>query len=152
MQPGEFGRAELILRGEREGSHDVDFDIRAELDGLPVGPVPLEGRAHGAVLVRNAYFDVTFTVPTVVRADEEFSLFATVTNIGQGIGQDVKMTLDAARLSGAVLLSPATQTIDRLVPGDSHTLEYRSGAWSRARWWRATCSSTPPEASTSPAA
>jgi hypothetical protein len=31
LLPGEFGRAELTLRGEREGRHDVDFDIRAEL-------------------------------------------------------------------------------------------------------------------------
>ncbi len=125
LQPGEFGRGELTLRGEREGRHDVDFDIRAQLDGLPVGPVPLEGSAHGVVLVRNAYFDVTFTVPTVVRADEEFSVFATVTNIGQGTGQDLKMTLDGSRLSGARLLSSGTQTVARLEPRDAHTLEYR---------------------------
>ncbi len=125
LGPGEFGRAELVLRGELEGRHDVDFDIRAELDGLPVGPVPLEGGAHGVVLVRNAYFDVTFTLPTVVRADEEFSVFATVTNIGQGTGNDVKMTLDGSRLSGARLLSAPTQTIASLVPGDAATLEYR---------------------------
>jgi len=125
LLPGEFGHAELTLRGEREGRHDVDFDIRAELLGLPVGPVPLEGSAHGVVLVRNAYFDVTFTVPTVVRADEEFSVFATVTNIGQGTGHDVNMTLDGSRLSGARLLSAATQTIASLPPGDAATLEYR---------------------------
>jgi hypothetical protein len=125
LLPGEFGRAELTLRGEREGRHDVDFDIRAELLGLPIGPVPLEGSAHGVVLVRNAYFDVTFTVPTVVRADEEFSLFATVTNVGQGTGNDVKMTLDSSRLSGARLLSAGTQTIESLAPGDAATLEYR---------------------------
>ncbi len=125
LLPGEFGRAELTLRGEREGRHDLDFDIRAVLLGLPVGPVPLEGSAHGVVLVRNAYFDVTFTVPTVVRADEEFSVFATVTNIGQGTGNDVKMTLDGSRLSGAQLLSAGTQTIARLPPGDAATLEYR---------------------------
>jgi hypothetical protein len=125
LLPGEFGRAEVTLRGEREGRHDVDFDIRAELLGLPVGPVTLEGSAHGVVLVRNAYFDVTFTVPTVVRADEEFSVFATVTNVGQGTGNDVQMTLDASRLSGARLLSAGTQTIATLPPGDAATLEYR---------------------------
>jgi hypothetical protein len=48
-----------------------------------------------------------------------------VTNIGQGTGNDVKMTIDRTRLSGAHLLSPGTQTIDRLAPGDSGTLEYR---------------------------
>jgi hypothetical protein len=125
LLPGEFGRADLTLRGEREGRHDVDFEIRAQLDGLAVGPRPLEGSAHGVVLVRNAYFDVTFTVPTVVRADEEFSVFATVTNVGQGTGNDLKMTLDGARLSGARLVSGATRTIDELLPGDAATLEYR---------------------------
>ncbi|MBN2370855.1 MAG: Ig-like domain-containing protein, partial [Vicinamibacteria bacterium] len=125
LLPGKFGRAELTLRGDLEGRHDVDFSISARLDGLPTGSVVLEGTAHGAVLVRNAYFDVTFTVPTVVRADEEFSLFATVTNVGQGAGQDVKMTLDSARLSGARLLSDGTQVIERIDPGDSQTLEYR---------------------------
>ena len=125
LLPGKFGRGELTVRGEREGQHDVDFDIRAQLEGLPVGPVALEGSAHGVVLVRNAYFDVTFTVPTVVRADEEFSVFATVTNIGQGAGHDVKVTMDAARLSGALLLSAGTQVIDRVGPRDATTLEYR---------------------------
>ncbi len=125
LEPGEFAQAELTLRGELEGRHDVDFEIQAQLDGLAIGPVPLAGRAHGAVLVRNAYFDVTFTVPTVVRADEEFSVHATVTNIGQGTGQDVKVTMDPARLSGARLLSAGTQTIGELRAGDSQTVEYR---------------------------
>ena len=123
--PGEFGRAELTVRGEREGRHDVDFEIHAKLDGLPVGPLSLEGSAHGVVLVRNAYFDVAFTVPTVVRADEEFSVFATVTNIGQGAGHGVKVTLDGSRLSGARLISAGTQTIDKVGPGDAATVEYR---------------------------
>ena len=78
------------------------------------------------MLVRNAYFDVTFTVPTVVRADEEFSVFATVTNVGQGAGNDVKMTLDPARLSGARLLSTGDpDDRDTRRRGDAATLEYR---------------------------
>ena len=36
------------------------------------------------MLVRNPYFDMTFTVPSVVRAGEPFKLFVTVNNIGQG--------------------------------------------------------------------
>jgi hypothetical protein len=35
------------------------------------------------VLVRNPYFNMTFTVPAVVRSGEQFSVYATVTNISQ---------------------------------------------------------------------
>ena len=48
-----------------EGFHTLDFDIAAVLDGLPTGPVTVTGKATGGVLVRNPYFDMTFTVPAV---------------------------------------------------------------------------------------
>ena len=53
-----------------------------------------------ACSVRNPYFDITFTVPAVVRDGEPFSLFATVTNIGQGIANDIDVVLDSLRMSG----------------------------------------------------
>ncbi len=94
------------------------------LDGLPVGPVPLIGRAEGGVLVRNPFFNMTFTVPSVTRRSEPFKLFATVTNIGQGIGNDVTVTIDASRLSGATLVGSATQQIDTLRTGDARTVSF----------------------------
>ena len=66
--PGEQGQAEFLIRGEKEGFHALDFDINAMLEGLPVGPVTVTGKASGGVLVRNPYFDMTFTVPVGARA------------------------------------------------------------------------------------
>jgi hypothetical protein len=122
--PGEQGQAEFLVRGEREGFHTLSFDIAAVLDGLVSGPVDIKGKASGGVLVRNPYFDMTFTVPSVVRRGERFKLYASVTNIGQGIANDVTVSLDAAALSGAELVSDQTVRIDTLKAGDSQTLAF----------------------------
>src|SRR5205085_2102447 len=114
LNPGDQGQAEFLLRGEKEGFHTLNFDINATLDGLPVGPVTLSGKATGGVLVRNPFFDMTFTVPSVIRRGEPFKVYATVTNIGQGIANDVGVTIDSSRLSGATLVGDSTQRIDTL--------------------------------------
>ncbi|HEX2874243.1 MAG TPA: carboxypeptidase regulatory-like domain-containing protein [Polyangiaceae bacterium] len=125
FRPGEQGQAEFLIRGEQEGFHSLEFDVEATLEGLPVGPVTVTGKARGGVLVRNPFFDMTFTIPSVVRQGETFSVFATVNNIGQGIANDVNVTLDASALAGAVLVGEGTQHVDTLRSGDSKTLEYR---------------------------
>jgi len=122
--PGEQGQAEFLLRGEREGFHSLDFDLVATLDGLASGPVTIRGKASGGVLVRNPFFDMTFTVPSVVRRGERFKLYASVTNIGQGIANDVSVSLDAAALAGAQLVSDQTVHIDTLRTGDSKTVAF----------------------------
>jgi Carboxypeptidase regulatory-like domain len=122
--PGEQGQAEFLLRGEREGFHSLDFDIAAVLEGLASGPVTIKGKASGGVLVRNPFFDMTFTVPSVVRRGERFKLYASVTNIGQGIANDVTVSLDAAALAGAQLVSDQTVHIDTLRTGDSKTVAF----------------------------
>jgi hypothetical protein len=81
LAPSEQGEAEFLIRGEAEGFHTIDFDIRAVLDGLVTGPVKIKGKASGAVLVRNPYFDVSFTVPGIVRTGETFKVFVTLTNL-----------------------------------------------------------------------
>jgi hypothetical protein len=125
FRPGEQGQAEFLIRGEKEGFHSLEFDVEATLAGLPVGPVTVTGKARGGVLVRNPFFDMTFTIPSVVRQGETFSVFATVNNIGQGIANDVNVTLDASALAGAVLVGSGTRQIDTLRSGDSKTLEYQ---------------------------
>ena len=125
LGPGEQGQAEFLIRGDLEGFHTIGFDISAALDGLPIGPVTVTGKASGGVLVRNPYFDITFTAPAVVRDGEPFSLFATVTNIGQGIANDLNVSLDAAALSGLHLVEGGTQQIGTLRSGDAETLEFK---------------------------
>jgi hypothetical protein len=124
FRPGEQGEAEFILRGEKEGFHTIDFDISATLEGLVTGPVTVKGSGSGGVLVRNPFFDMTFTAPSIVRQGEPFKLFVTVNNISQALANDVRVTLDAARMSGAHLVGDSTKSIDTLQPRDSHMLEY----------------------------
>ncbi len=125
LEAGEQGQAEFLVRGEREGFHTLTFDLEGTLDGLPVGPVRVTGVAKGGVLVRNPFFDVTFTVPAIVRRGEPFTLYATVTNKGQGIANDVNLTLDASRMSGAHLTGDGTHRIDTLTSGDARTLAFQ---------------------------
>jgi protocatechuate 3,4-dioxygenase beta subunit len=124
LTPGAQAMAEFVIRGEKEGFHNLSFDVNATLDGLATGPVTVSGVAAGGVLVRNPYFDMSFTVPAVARQNEPFKVFVTVNNISQSIANDVRVTLDAARLSGARLVSDPTQSIDTLQGRDSRTLEY----------------------------
>ncbi len=126
LDPGEQGQAEFLIRGEKEGFHTLAFDIDAVLDGLAGGEVALRGRASGGVLVRKPFFDLTFAVPSVVRTDEEFELFVTVHNIGQGIANRIDVSFDHRALSGLELVAgaPASQRIETLQPGELATLAY----------------------------
>jgi hypothetical protein len=107
LRAGEQGMAEFLIRGDLEGFHKIAFDIEGTLDGLPTGPIEVSGRAEGGVLVRNPFFDVSFTLPTVVRANEPFKLYATVTNKGEGVANDVTMALDSSIMSGLRLTGDA---------------------------------------------
>jgi hypothetical protein len=124
FRPGEQGETEFLLRGEKEGFHTIDFDIAATLEGLVTGPVTVKGAGSGGVLVRNPYFDMTFTAPSIVRQGERFKLYVTVNNISQSLANDVRVTLDGARMSGAHMVGDATQSIATLQPRDSRMLEY----------------------------
>ena len=124
LAPAEQGQVEFLIRGEQEGFHQIAFDLSAKLLGLPIGPVTVKGKAIGGVLVRNPFFNVTFTVPSVVRTGQRFKMRATVTNIGKGIGNDVSMTLDSSRMSGLTLYSEPTQRIATLRAGDARNLEF----------------------------
>ncbi len=126
LNAGEQGQAEFLVRGEKEGFHTLAFDIDAVLEGLAGGDVALSGRATGGVLVRKPFFDLTFAVPSVVRADEEFELFVTVHNIGPGIANRIDVSFDDHALSGLELApgAPATHRIDTLQPGEMATLVY----------------------------
>ena len=124
LNPGEQAQAEFLLRGEKEGFHTINFAIDATLEGLPIGPVHVTGKASGGVLVRNPFFDLSFAVPSVVRKGQSFKLGVTVNNIGQGAANNVSVSLDASRMSGVTLQGDATRQINTLKTGDAVTLSY----------------------------
>ncbi len=125
--PGEQGQAEFLLEGVKEGFHEIGFDITGMLDGLPVGPIEIEGVARGGVLVRNPYFQMTFSAPATVRKGDEFTLFITVTNISQAVANLVGVSLNSAQLAGATLAAgeSASQEIDSLAAGESEVVRFR---------------------------
>ncbi len=125
LDPGDTGEAEFLIRGEKEGYHAIDFDIKATLQGLATGPVAISAKTSGGVLVRNPYFNMTFITPGIVRKDDEFSLYVSVWNISQALANNLQVSLNNNQLSGALLLSDATLTIDTLRPGEAKMLKYQ---------------------------
>ena len=124
LSAGETGQVEFLLRGDKEGFHSIGFDINATLEGLPTGPIAIKGHAAGGVLVRNPFFDVTFTAPSVARRGEPFTLNMTLTNIGGGAANALTVALDASRMSGTHVSGPSSKTIDTIAPGESQSLKF----------------------------
>ena len=127
MHPSENGQADFTIEGLKEGTHALDFDIHATLEGLPVGPIKITGKASGAVLVRNPSFTLTFGHPQTVRSGEEYDLFITITNTSKTMANLVSVYLDQRALSGAAFVPGETsdKTVDTILPGSSATVRYR---------------------------
>lgn len=124
FNPGDSGKADWSIRGEKEGFQPLTFDIKGTLEGLITGPVTISGVASGGVLVRNPYFDMSFTVPSVVRKGERFTLYVTVTNISMATANNITVALNRAQMSGLVLLGDPSQSITTLKPRDAKTLSF----------------------------
>ncbi|WP_211360494.1 carboxypeptidase regulatory-like domain-containing protein [Geobacter argillaceus] len=124
LAPGETGNAEFLVEGRREGSHTVEMEITGTLYGLPIGPVPIRGRAMGTVLVRNPTFTMTFTHPDLVNAGERYNLDVTVTNTSDSPANFVSINLYPRYISGATLVGDPVRSIDSILPGDSATISY----------------------------
>ncbi len=125
LNAGQTGQSQWTIVANSEGFYNLNFGINATLEGLPTGPVNLTGSASGGVLVRNPYFNMTFTVPAVVRSGELFNVYATVTNISQAPANNLTVAIDAASLSGALLTSGPIPPIPTLNGGDSTTLQFQ---------------------------
>ena len=122
--PGETGNAEFLVEGRREGSHVVEMAIEGTLEGLPIGPVAITGRAAGAVLVRNPTYTLTFIHPDRVAAGEPYTLDVAVTNTSESPANFVSVNLFARNISGATLVGEPSQDIEFIAPGDSATVSF----------------------------
>ena len=122
--PGQTGNAEFLVEGRREGSHIVEMEITGTLNGLPIGPVTVRGRAVGAVLVRNPTFTLTFTHPEIVTAGEPYTLDVTVTNTSASPANFVSLTLYPEVVSGATIVGEPIRHIDTIAPGDSESVSF----------------------------
>jgi hypothetical protein len=125
LGPGETGNAEFLVEGRREGSHVVEIELEGTLNGLPVGPIPISGRAAGAVLVRNPSFTLTFVHPEEVDAGEQYPLDVAVTNTSESPANFVSINLFPRNISGATLVGEPSQNIDFIAPGDSATVTFQ---------------------------
>lgn len=121
LQPAATGQAELLVEGRKEGLHTFDIKLRAVLDGLVAGELPLKGLASGAVLVRNPKFSIVFAHPATVRAGEPYEASITVLNTSETPAELVSIHLNQASISGAHLAAtqPETVTLGTLAPGQS---------------------------------
>ncbi len=129
--PGDSGQASFLIEGLREGLHSVYFELNGTIEGLPVGPVAIEGEVSGAVLVRDGRFAISFTHPSVVRAGQEYQLSMTLFNSGNRDLLGVYSELLPASISGAdLIVDPQNPTPRRdfpttIKPGDSGTIIWK---------------------------
>ena len=119
------GDVEVLLEGVKHGTHIVEFDINGVIDGLPTGPQAVTGKAKGAVAVRDPRLSAHIAHPQVVRSDVEYSVYITLSNIGNTPVNLASLKLPTHALSGVVMVGPNEQTIDELLPGDSETVEFK---------------------------
>ena len=125
LAPQQSGEGEYLVEGRREGTHTVEMKISAVLDGLPIGPVKISGRAVGVVEVRNPTFALTLSHPQTISAGEEYDFLVTVTNTSETPANFVSLNLLPRSISGATLLSDETVSIETIAAGDSETVVFR---------------------------
>lgn len=125
LAPQQSGEGEYLVEGRREGTHTVEMKISAVLDGLPIGPVKISGRAVGVVEVRNPTFALTLSHPQTISAGEEYDFLVIVTNTSETPANFVSLNLLPRSISGATLLSDETVSIETIAAGDSETVVFR---------------------------
>ncbi|MGV8042381.1 MAG: hypothetical protein AB2L07_20830 [Thermoanaerobaculaceae bacterium] len=136
LAAGARGTASWTVEGLAAGTHALRIDIAADLERPGRETVPLAGSAQAAVEVVDARFHLTFSHPDVVREDEDYSLFVTVTNLSRAPQNLVSVELRDEYMTGAhragtvadptqCTVEPFRCTIPTLQPGQSETLEFR---------------------------
>jgi len=119
IEPGATHQTEFLVEGLREGTHVVEFDLSGTLMIPGAAATPLIGTARGVVQVRNPTFTLNMVHPNVVRVDEPYRLYATVTNTSSSPANLFSLSLDPRGLMGARLAEGETgrRTLDTLAPG-----------------------------------
>ncbi len=108
-------------RAARKARTPSSIQISAILDGLPIGPVKISGSATGVVEVRNPTFSLTLSHPATVTAGEDYDLLVTVTNTSDSIANLVSVNLSPNSISGAVLKSDRSVTLNSIAARDAAT-------------------------------
>jgi len=115
------GMAEFLAEGLEEGTHIVTIDFEGTLSGLPSGDTPVQGKASGAVIVKNPTFSITFAHPSIMRKGEEYDIHVSMTNISPVDANLLSLTMPATRLIGTSLLSEETISFAVIASGESKT-------------------------------
>ena len=126
ISSGSTHQAEFLVEGLREGTHVVDFDIAGTLAIPGATPKALTGTARGVVQVRNPTFSLNMVHPNVVRKDEPYRLYATVTNTSGTPANFFSLALDPLGLMGVRLAEGETgrRTVETLAPGETYDFAF----------------------------
>ncbi|HEX7828177.1 MAG TPA: hypothetical protein VF787_00915, partial [Thermoanaerobaculia bacterium] len=78
---GAQGTAEWSLEALKAGTHPVDVTVEATYKKPGQEPFRLRGKASTAIVVSDPRFQINFSHPDTVRADENYTAYAFVTNL-----------------------------------------------------------------------
>jgi len=98
------GKAEWNVEGLKEGNHIVNIRLEGTLEGLPVGPVPIKSKTQGMVIVRDPQFAFNVSHPGVVRKDEEYDAYLTITNTSNTAANLLSVSIPQNQIVGSTLL------------------------------------------------
>ncbi len=118
------GEAEFLVEGLREGTHLVQFDMA----GIARRPArrPAADHRHGQGCGGGArsHPSVSISHPDVVRAQQEYPLYLTVTNLGKAPVNALDVGFKVSGLAGTQVVGDSTKEVGNLLPGDSRVVEF----------------------------
>ncbi|MHB9001120.1 MAG: Ig-like domain-containing protein, partial [Thermoanaerobaculia bacterium] len=123
------GKAEYVLEGLKSGTHTIDIEVRATMKQPGQAGIPLAGTVRSSIIVYDPRFNITFSHPDVVRADEPYSTWTFITNASP-VAQTIEVATGVQPCSmnvGSVCLpagSPATFT-ETIPAGDTKAIDLK---------------------------
>ena len=122
IAPGKQAVASWTVEGLKAGTHTLQWELTGELRRNGKPPMTLASKAQGLVEVVDARFHLAFSHPDVVRENEPYTLFVTISNMSRAPQEAISVTLEHRRHHEESLI--LTQHVDRLDTGESETLEF----------------------------